>query len=48
VLDLMLPEIGGLEVCKMLRSGDGRRSHHHADRAGGGDRSRARPRVGRG
>ena len=33
VLDLMLPEIDGLEVCKRLRSAPSNRDapHHHAD-----------------
>ena len=46
VLDLMLPGIDGLEVCRRLREQQ-RRAGHHADRARRRDRPGRRPRAGR-
>ena len=39
VLDLMLPEVDGLEVCKMVRRDPATAAHAHrdGDRQGGGD-----------
>ncbi len=50
VLDLMLPEIDGLEVCKMLRRdpATAAHSHHHAHGQSGGDGPHRRPGAGRG
>jgi CheY-like chemotaxis protein len=44
VLDLMLPRMSGLEVCKLLRADSVHVAHpdHHADRQGRGGRPHCR------
>ena len=48
ILDLMLPEMSGLDVCRAIRQRS-ERAHHHGDREGlgGGQGRRARARRGR-
>ena len=50
VLDLMLPGLSGLEVCRLLKADALTREHpaHHAHGQGGGDRPHPRPGDGRG
>ena len=38
ILDVMLPKMSGLDVCKRAPRGGQRRADHHADRARPGDR----------
>ena len=46
VLDVMMPKVDGLDVCRVLRA-EARRADHHADRPLHRGRPAARPRPGR-
>lgn len=46
LLDLMLPEMNGFDVCRKLREAGLGGAHPDADRPGGGDRQGAGPGAG--
>ena len=48
VLDVMMPRMSGLEVCKQLRAKRGFHPDHHADRPRPGSRQSGGPRTRRG
>ena len=47
VLDVMMPRMSGLDVCKQLKAKTAVSADHHADRARPGDRQGCGPGVGR-